>query len=99
MSVYKLCPTIRAKIFHFKQTVRDLNVDKLIEGQKTYECSTRKFKDNLYYHIITGDLSINENENLRKRLQKGPNYTDSKGLNWPKVKECIINRVDAKCQE
>ena len=72
MIVCKLCPTIRAKI----QTVQDLHVDEWIENQKTCECRSSKFKDNHHNHIITGDLSIIENENLRKLLHKGPNYRE-----------------------
>ena len=41
----------------------------------------------LLYIII---LSIIENENLRKLLQEGLNYRENKGLNWPKVKECMV---------
>ena len=34
------------------------------------------------------------NQNLRKLLQEEPNYREDKGLNWPNLKECLINGLD-----
>ena len=36
-------------------------------------------------HIITGDLKIIENEKLRKLLTKGPNYRESRNINYSKA--------------
>ena len=36
-------------------------------------------------HIIIGDLKIIENEKLRKLLTKGPNYRESRNINYSKA--------------
>ena len=45
------------------------------------------------WHIITGDLRIIEKK-LRKTISKGPNYRESKNINWKKSKGSIMQGLD-----
>ena len=69
---YKYPPTILAKVLNYKQTYgANLNSASL-----QCKCSTSTFKDNVHNHIISGDLSIINNQKLRNVLMKGLNYRD-----------------------
>ena len=92
MVTYKLGPTIRNKIFNYKNTVENIKIEengtvKLPEC----ECATSEFTDPNIGHIITGNLKIIKNPKLRKLLAKGPNYREPKSINYNRcIKEIDI---------
>ena len=63
-------------------------------------CATSNFKDSHHNHVVTGDLSIIENADLRGLLQKGLNYRDQAAPNKPKalraVKEALNTYIKKK---
>ena len=69
--VYRLGKTIRGKIFNYRQTLANLDVDDFIANYDNLQCGcdTSKFKDPHHNHIITGDLYIVEQSELRKLMQ------------------------------
>ena len=85
---YKLVSTIRNKIFNYKDTINNINIENgtLKNYASDCECSTSKFKDDKLGHIVTGDLKFIENNRLRKLLSKGPNYREPRNKNY---KTCI----------
>ena len=50
-----------------------------------------KYKDERLGHVLTGDLSIVENNNLRKLLTKGPKHREPKSINFDKARQCIVS--------
>ena len=84
--VYRLGKTIRGKIFNYRQTLANLDVDNFIANYDNLQCGceTSKFKDPHHNHIITGDLSIVEHGELRKLMQEGPNFREQNQLFSPK---------------
>ena len=96
--VYNLSSTIRSKIFNYRETVNDIDVnDQLTYGTKlpTCDCQNSPFVDTDHGHIVTGDLRIIENHHLRKLISKGPNYREPRNINWKKCKEAVENGTDA----
>ena len=82
MIVYKYDRTIRNKIFNYKQTV-----ERYVEGQEremNCSCDDSEYIDKDHGHVITGDLSIIENEKLQELFRKGPNHREKKSINWNK---------------
>ena len=105
--VYNLSSTIRSKIFNYKETVNDIDInDQLTYGTKlpNCDCQYSPFVDSDHGHIVTGDLRIIENQHLRKLISKGPNYREPRNINWKKCKEAVedgtdafANTISAKC--
>lgn len=90
--VYSLNNTIRNKIFNYKDTVNSIDTN----DSETYgtgitecDCHNSQFVNEHHGHIVTGDLRIISNPNLRKLLSKGPNYREPKSINWKKCRDGI----------
>ena len=96
MIVFDLDSTIRSKIFNYKKTIQELDVDAFLEDSTTLPCSCAdsSFIDAHHGHIITGDLRIVENNKLRKLLTKGPKFRESEGICWNKTRESIVRGLN-----
>ena len=95
--MYRLNNTIRNKIFNYKATVNEIDVnDKSTYGTglATCQCQNSSFVNNNYGHIATGDLRFIENASLRKLFCKGPNYREPQMINWKKCREKISIGLD-----
>jgi len=96
--VYSLSSTIRNKIFNYKDTVNNIDINADLgygTNLPTCDCKNSTFVDADHGHIVTGDLRIIENRHLRKLISKGPNYRESRNINWRKCKEVIENGLQA----
>ena len=96
--VYSLSSTIRSKIFNYRETVNDIDInDRVTYGTKlpNCDCQHSPFIDSDHGHIVTGDLRIIENQHLRKIISKGPNYREPRNINWKKCKEAVENGTDS----
>ena len=96
--VYSLSPTIRNKIFNYKETIDDIDInDKLTYGAGFPECDCRnsEFVDPDHGHIVTGDLRFIKNQHLRKLVSKGPNYREPVSINWNRCRESIKNGIES----
>ena len=91
--VYNLPPSIRSKIFNFNKFVEELDINNFLLDNKTIpcNCANSKYKDERLGHVLTGDLSIVENNNLRKLLTKGPKHREPKSINFDKARQCIVS--------
>jgi hypothetical protein len=95
--IYNLTPTIRSKIFNYRETVNAIDInDQLTYGTNlpSCDCHNSPFIDADHGHIMTGDLRIIENQHLRKLISKGPNYREPRSINWNKCKEAVENGTD-----
>jgi len=96
--VYNLSSTIRKKIFNYRETVNDIDVnDHLTYGTNlpTCDCRNSPFLDIDHGHIVTGDLRIIDNQHLRNLISKGPNYREPRNINWRRCKEVVEIGTDA----
>ena len=96
MVVFNLEKPIRSKIFNYKTTVQDIDVEAFLEDPSILPCSCADspFKDPHHGHIITGDLSIVNNNKLRKLISKGPKFRENEGICWTKTKESILKGIN-----
>ena len=95
--VYKLNPSIRSKLFNYKETVNSINTEDgetFGTGIINCECSNSTFCDPTHSHIITGDLRIIQNQKLRKLITKGPNFREGKTINWVRCTQEIVAGID-----
>ena len=96
--VYRLTSTIRNKILNYKDTVSNIDIhdaDTFGTGLHTCDCSTSEFVDQHHKHVLTGDLKIIENSRLRQLIQKGPNYRESRPINWNRCRDTIKSGLDS----
>jgi len=86
---YKYSPTIRNKITNYKDTVSSLN-DESICFCYLYP----QFVDTYHGHVLTGDINIMENDNLKNILRKGLNFREVPGCNTIKTYASIHSALD-----
>ena len=93
---YKYPKTIRSSIVNYRQT-HEANHD---PNNLHCSCETNPFKDSYHNHVVTGNLEIIENAELRTLLQKGLNYRDQAPPNKRKayqaVKSSLLNYIKKK---
>ena len=68
MVTYSLSPPLAGKLFNFNQFVNSLDMDEFLSNPNILPCNCKNspFIDKYHKHIITGDLRIISNSNLRK---------------------------------
>jgi hypothetical protein len=98
MCTMKLSTPIRNKILNYKETVASLDI--VVDDEVSFvrnlppcSCESSDFSDPFHKHIITGDLRVVENPKLRKLLSKGPNFRESKMLNYSKCRNEIQSSI------
>ena len=69
---YRYLPAIRSQILNYRQTHEE-NLD---PTSMSCDCSSSDFRDSHHQHIVTGDLNVIGNIELRNLLKKGLNYRD-----------------------
>ena len=83
MLIYKYEPTIRSKIFNYKETVK--NYESNSEDTMTCSCADSEYTDKDHKHVVTGNLHIIKNKKLRDLFRKGPNFRERKPITWWKT--------------
>ena len=78
---YSCTKTISAKVFNFRQSVKDLDFE-VGTNDMSCACSSSPFISPPLGHIVTGDLNIMTDKKLRQLLMKGPNYREQNNINW-----------------
>ena len=74
---YNYSPTIRPKMTNYRDTIfSELNHENM-----TCDCGNSRFNDNNHEHVVTGNLEIVENVELRQLLSKGLNYRENEPPN------------------
>ena len=86
---FKYGNTIRAKVTNYKETVNNVN------RNVTCACKDyQEFIDNHHGHVITGDLNIIHNIDIRKLLAKGLNFREKQPLNATKANRSAQSAID-----
>ena len=91
MVVFKYDTTIRNKIFNYRDVADNFEAE--YSKYTTCSCESSEFLDKDHGHVVTGDLRIIENTDLRALIRKGPNYREPKFINWKKTEESLQNDV------
>ena len=93
---FKYLPSIRSNVTNYRQT----NDENLNPHSLSCDCSSSTFKDQHHNHIVSGNLDIIHNEELRNLLKKGLNYRHQAPPNKQKklsaVKEAVDNYINKK---
>jgi len=75
---YSLTPTIRSHIFNYKKFVEELDLQKFVDNPNILPCSCADspYMDTFHKHIVSGDLDIVPNPELKSLFLKGPQYRE-----------------------
>ena len=79
---YKYSNTVAAKTLNFNATVRNIDIDDSTKSPPSCECASSPFRYASHGHVITGDLGIIPNEDLKQLLLKGLSYRERTSINW-----------------
>ena len=85
---------ISSKIFNQKRTVEELDFDMGTEDLQC-DCSTCYYCYEPVGHVVTGDLNIIRDSQLRALIAKGPSYREQNPINWKKNEEICRQAVSA----
>ena len=91
--VYKLKPSIRSKIFNYKEFTSSIDVYNNADVFPC-KCNDSYFLNSDHGHIVTGDLRIVGNGKLRKLFVKGPNYREPSIIDFEKAEESITTGIN-----
>lgn len=90
MICYKYNNPIRNLIFNYNSVVSDPDILNTLPD--TCNCSSSKFCYKPFGHIVTGNLDVISNVNLRRVISKGPKYRLPQDINFEK---CFTNIEDS----
>ena len=58
------------------------------------DCAHSAFCYEPHGHVLTGNLNIIQNEQLRKLIGKGPKFREQNPINWSKNRKVIFDALD-----
>ena len=75
-------------------------MDRFLEDPSSLPCNCKDsvFTDQHHGHIVSGDLRLIQNNQLRKLFAKGPKYREKKFVNWDLTEEKMIIAVKEYAQ-
>jgi hypothetical protein len=74
--------------------LQSLDTDHLTLNPPTCSCSSSPFNYNPARHIITGDVDIVKNEDLKSLIRKGPKFREPRPFSWRQNFVSIMNSVE-----
>ena len=75
------------------QHLSNLNVSEFFSNPQTCQCKESKFCYEPHGHVITGDVRVMENAQLRELVAKGPNIENQIGSTGKQQKQCFWNSL------
>jgi len=85
-------------VFNYNQTLYDIDVSNY-NTTSSCDCESSPFCYEPHGHVITGDLRIVKNRNLRRLLKKGPKYREQNTVNWKLNEKILLKAVDDDCKK
>jgi hypothetical protein len=91
---YSYTNSIGLKIFTYKETLQNINIEEYLKNPLTCDCSHSPFQCNPFGHVITGDLNIIQHESLQKVISHGPKFREPQHINWKHNFKIIMDAVE-----
>jgi hypothetical protein len=91
---YTYTPTIASKPFNYKQNLQFLDIYQLSLNRPTCSSFSSPFNCSPAGHIITGEVDIVENEDLKSLISKGPQSREPRSFNWRQNSVSIMHAVE-----
>jgi hypothetical protein len=86
--VYNYDPPLSKRIFNYSKTLKEIDSVNVLRRalKKNCECNRSRFRYAPAGHIITGDLNIVEDGDLKNILKKGTKYRSQTVTDWNQLK-------------
>ena len=91
---YTYTNSIAAKLFNYSAAVKEFDYNEFLTGGYSCSCESSGFIYKPCKHVITGNLDIIPNENLRKLFSKGPKYREPRTINFSADQRIIFDAKD-----
>ena len=91
---YSYTRPIASKIFNYKQSLQDWRFTNHDVHNPSCSCSSSQFLYSPAGHIVTGDLNIIQNKQLRDLISKGPKYREPHSFSWKYNFKLIMDSVE-----
>ena len=91
---YTYSTPVASKIFNYKEVLQSLDLDDFKAHPPSCTCSSSPYLYSPAGHVVTGDLNIVENEQLKNILAKGPKYREPKSFSWKYNFKLIMDSVE-----
>ena len=91
---YTYTKTLASKIFNFSSTLSGLNYHQFHSNPSQYKCNTSSHLCQPYGYVITGDISIIPNSELRDLIAKGPKNREPCRVDGDKNLSLLCEAVD-----
>ena len=92
--IYNYGRNIGSFLLNYSKDLKDLTINNMTDiDNMECSCDSSPFKDQHYGHILTGDLSIIENTELRNLMKKGTKYRESPSPNFKKLEYSLKSAV------
>ena len=91
---YSYTRSVASKIFNYKRSLQQVNFYSLSQNPLTCTCSGSEFLYAPCGHVVTGDLNIVQNEQLRDLLRKGPKFREPVSFSWHQNFDIIMDACE-----
>ena len=91
---YKYTIPIGPKKFNYRNTLKNFDVDQFLADAPSCSCAESPFVYEPVNHIVTGNLGVVDNNDLRDILSKGPKYREAQRFTWHQNVEDITHSVE-----
>ena len=85
----------RNLIFNFTSVTSDCQIEE--KYPDSCDCFNSPYKYGPCGHILTGDLSIVKDQEVKKFLLKGPKYRPPSKINWQACRDAIYDSISNYC--
>ena len=97
-SSYKYCKNISQSIFNYNEATKKSTFESFEDILNT-EChcneeANEPFVDPTHGHVLTGDLRIVQNEDLRGSMSKGAKYRETPRLSCRQIERSLFQNLD-----
>jgi len=86
---FKYTATIAKEIFNFKRTCNEFSLE---SGTNRFPCHCDSYSEFIHPnvgHVVTGDLRLVKNQELRKLLARGPGFRELNNIQWNRNRDLI----------
>ena len=88
---YSYTTPIASKIFYYKNALQDFTANAYASSPPVCNCVSYPINYGPAGHVITGDLNIIRNVELKAALSKGPKYREPQSFTWRKNFKIIMD--------
>ena len=96
---YSYTRSVASKIFNYKRSLQQIDFNSLSQNPLPCTCPGSEFLYVPCGHVVTGDLSIVQNDKLRDLLRKGPKFREPVSFSWHQNFDIIMDACETYARQ